>query len=177
MSFTACGIVNRGHTTTPIIQQYIGIDNVAYNVVSRQDVIVSNSLTLDAGYAPNITSTWISGSGSVIATGVILDSMGQEVIKFYPHTIMQPAFSSAPTTVYYPPNPINPFPAGDYTILNFQLTILNPDGRTSGTGRICIAGHEVTPTPTPTFVPTLTPTPTPVPPTPTPTATPVPTLI
>ena len=90
---------------------------------------------------------------------------------------MQPAFSSAPTTVYYPPNPINPFPAGDYTILNFQLTILNPDGRTSGTGRICIAGHEVTPTPTPTFVPTLTPTPTPVPPTPTPTATPVPTLI
>jgi len=174
MSYLSCTAVVRTGSTTQKITQYQGADGIVYNVANREVITVPNNLTLSAGLAPYIQSTWISGSGSVTTTGVILDSLGNEVVRFYPAAIITPAASFSSQQFYFPPNPTSPFVSGEYTLLTFDLLINDPAGRTKGSGRICIGGTPITPTPTPTFVPTLTPTATPVPPTPTPTATPIP---
>jgi len=156
MSFITCTAEVRTGTSAPTITQYLGIDGVRYNVANREIITLANNLTLTAGLSPFIRTNWLSGSG-----------------KVYPSSIMVPAYSFGPSQVYFPSNPVTPMLSGDYTILTFELVIDDPEGRTKGSAQICIGGTQITPTPTPTFVPTLTPTPTPVPPTPTPTATPV----
>jgi|TARA_E500000318_G_scaffold29755_1_gene29623 hypothetical protein len=173
MSYLSCTAAVRTGSSSPIVDQYLGVDGVVYNVLNREIIVVPNNLQLSAGLTPYVQSTWLSGSGTIVGTGVVLDSLGNEYVRFYPSTLMTPAFSFGSPQVYYPPNPTTPLVSGDYTVLTFALTITDPDGRTKGTSQICIGGTEITPTPTPTFVPTLTPTPTPVPPTPTPTATPI----
>ena len=173
MSFITCTAEVRTGTSAPTITQYLGIDGVRYNVANREIITLANNLTLTAGLSPFIRTNWLSGSGKVYGIGVILDALGNEYTRFYPSSIMVPAYSFGPSQVYFPSNPVTPMLSGDYTILTFELVIDDPEGRTKGSARICIGGTQITPTPTPTFVPTLTPTPTPVPPTPTPTATPV----
>tara|TARA_B100000900_G_scaffold270806_1_gene231249 strand:- start:1338 stop:1862 length:525 start_codon:yes stop_codon:yes gene_type:complete len=174
MSYITCTAEVRTGSSAPVITQYLGGDGVTYNVANREIISLPNNLTLTAGLSPYIRSNWLSGSGQVIAVGVILDSLGNEYVRFYPAEIMTPAHSFGPTQAFFPSNPVTPMPSGDYTVLTFQLVINDETGRTKGSGQICIGGTQITPTPTPTFVPTLTPTPTPVPPTPTPTATPIP---
>ena len=174
MSFLTCSATITSGFSSPIVTTYRGLDGVLYNVRNRQNITIAYNLTLTAGLAPFIQTNWISGSGTVVGIGVILDSLGNEIAKFYPASIMTPAFSKAPIQVYYPSNPTTPFVAGDYSLLTFDLVLSTSAERTKGSVKICIGGTEITPTPTPTFVPTLTPTPTPVPPTPTPTATIVP---
>ena len=173
MSYLSCTESVGTGTSEPIITQYLGVDGVRYDVMNREIIDVPNNLVLSAGLTPYIQSNWLSGTGTVTGTGVILDSLGNEYVRFYPSSIITPAFSFGSPQVYYPSNPVTPLVSGEYTVLTFALTIEDPDGRTRGSSQICIGGTEITPTPTPTFVPTLTPTPTPVPPTPTPTATPV----
>jgi hypothetical protein len=173
MSYLSCTAPVRTGSSGPVISQYLGVDGVNYDVLNREVIILPNNLQLSAGLTPYIQSNWLGGTGTVTGTGVILDSLGNEYVRFYPSSIITPAFSFGSPQVYYPSNPVTPLVSGEYTVLTFALTIDDPDGRTKGTSQICIGGTEITPTPTPTFVPTLTPTPTPVPPTPTPTATPV----
>tara|TARA_R110002012_G_scaffold41681_1_gene113950 strand:- start:1570 stop:2094 length:525 start_codon:yes stop_codon:yes gene_type:complete len=174
MSYITCTAEIRTGTSAPVITQYLGADGKSYNVANREIITLPNNLTLSAGLSPFIRANWLSGSGQVYAVGVILDPLGNEYARFYPETLMSPAYSFGPSQVYFPPNPVTPMPSGDYTVLTFDLIINDPEGRTKGSAQICIGGTQITPTPTPTFVPTLTPTPTPIPPTPTPTATPIP---
>jgi hypothetical protein len=174
MSYITCTAEIRTGISAPVITQYLGADGKSYNVANREIITLPNNLTLSAGLSPFIRANWLSGSGQVYAVGVILDPLGNEYARFYPETLMSPAYSFGPSQVYFPPNPVSPMPSGDYTVLTFDLIINDPEGRTKGSAQICIGGTQITPTPTPTFVPTLTPTPTPIPPTPTPTATPIP---
>ena len=173
MSYLSCSAQVRTGTTSPPVNTYRGMDGVTYDIANQEIINVPNNLVLTAGLTPSIQSIWLSGPGLVVATGAILDSLGNEIVRFYPQSLIAPASSVSPTTAYSPPNPTSPLVSGEYTILTFKLYIEDTQGRTKGAGQICIGGTAITPTPTPTFVPTLTPTPTPIPPTPTPTATPV----
>jgi len=174
MSYKSCGV--RVFTNDLINRQatlYSGIDGVDYVVANRADVWINDPLTFDASHVPYAESEWVDGLGSVQTIGVILDSNGNEVLRFYPPNLIRAASEAQRKAVTQPKNP-PAFPVGQYQIVTFDPYTSNP--RTAGEGIICIAGLSTTPTPTPTFTPTLTPTPTPATPTPTPTATPLPTI-
>ena len=93
MSFLTCSATITSGFSSPIITTYRGLDGVLYNVRNRQNITINNNLTLTAGLSPFIQTNWLNGSGTVVGIGVILDSLGNEIVKFYPASIMTPAFS------------------------------------------------------------------------------------
>ena len=133
MSYLACTGTVRTGNTAPAVTQYLGVDGIRYDVLNREIIVIPNNLVLSAGLTPYIQSTWLGGTGTITGTGVILDSLGNEYVRFYPSSIITPAFSFGSPQVYYPSNPVSPLVSGDYTVLTFALTIEDPDGRTKGT--------------------------------------------
>ena len=152
MAYKICGspafkepLINRQAT------MYYGIDGIYYRIQERKTVSVNNSLFFNASNVPYIESEWISGGGSIQGIGVILDSNGAEVLRFYPANLITPASQANRKAITQPKNP-PAFPNGQYQIVTFDP--FSSTIGTMGTGQICIGGLPVTPTPTPTITPT-----------------------
>ena len=155
------------------IAEYVANDGRTYEVVNITTIKVPD-ITFTAFNQPFATATFISGQGYVRTLGVVLDSNGIEVVRFYPSNQAPVADSTNRVVSKFSQTSIGGLSAGDYTVNTFKLETENNGA--FGSGQICVAGAVTnTPTPTPTFVPTPTPTATPVTPTPTPTLTPTPT--
>ena len=168
------------------VADYVANDGRTYEVVNITTIKVPD-ITFTAADQPFATATFISGQGFVRTLGVVLDSNGIEVIRFYPSNQAPVADSTNRVVSKFSQTSIGGLAAGDYTINTFRLETNNLDvgpaylstgtgvglgGGAFGSGQICVAGALTnTPTPSPTFVPTPTPTPT-LTPTATPTATP-----
>ena len=171
MSYFKCG--TRANSGNFGFETYRGGDNVTYRIASKKTINIPYNLEQVVG---TIEAEQYGGQNSVLAMGVVLNSQGSEVFRFYPQQagVTTDAYNTIETVT--DDSADAEIPAGDYTVMNFQLV----DGfNTFGTSIICISGEEqvpVTPvpeTPVPTPEPTVTPTPTAV--TPTPSPTPVPT--
>ena len=104
MSYLACTGTVRTGNTAPAVTQYLGVDGIRYNVLNREIIVIPNNLVLSAGLTPYIQSTWLGGTGTITGTGVILDSLGNEYVRFYPSSIITPAFSFGSPQVYYSSN-------------------------------------------------------------------------
>ena len=72
------------------------MDGVTYDIANQEIINVPNNLVLTAGLTPSIQSIWLSGPGLVVATGAILDSLGNEIVRFYPQNLIAPASSVSP---------------------------------------------------------------------------------
>jgi len=164
-----CGLQITNSQST--VSNYTANNGVTYEVVNISTIKVPD-LTFTAATQPFATATFISGQGYVRTLGVILDSNGIEMIRFYPSNQAPVADSTNRVVTKFSQTSIGSLAAGDYTVNTFKLETQNSGA--FGSGQICVEGVTTnTPTPTPTFVPTPTPTATPI--TPTPTATPTPT--
>ena len=172
MSFKNCGNpvdVSSGGLTT-----YRGNDGNIYQVADTATININGTLTFDAANTPQLRTQWTTGPEYVEGAGVILDSLGNEIVKFYPYGRNNKATRSNPTAFTQPSNPPSSLASGEYTILTFvtRASLFGAQPNTFGHAQICLQGL-FTPdaTPNPTFPATSPPTPTPATPTPTPTAT------
>ena len=153
---------------------------VRYSIGDRTSVSIPVGLSFTVQNRPFINAEFESGAeqpgeqtGRILAMGVVIDSNGIEVIRFYPEFKGAIATQNDTNVTLYSSTVGDTLLAGDYDIITFEIG--DPGNVAYGNGQICIVGEEVatpTPTPTATFIPTATPTATPVP---TPTATPNPT--
>jgi hypothetical protein len=181
-----CGQIINSGTITPEIY-YAG--GFPYRVANRTNISFKNNIGFTATNRPYAQAKYISGSGgSIRVLGLVVDSNGIEVLRFYPENQAATADINNQDVTYYSQTTGAGLNAGSYDIITFELD--DSGGTSFGTGQICILGEDgSTPTPTPgvptpvptaTLIPTATPTATPVPtptPTPFPTQTPAPTPI
>tara|TARA_R110000803_G_scaffold198536_1_gene262295 strand:+ start:6116 stop:7483 length:1368 start_codon:yes stop_codon:yes gene_type:complete len=152
---------------------------INYNIGNRTNVTLTKDITFTSTSRPFANSKFISGPSYIRVMGVVLDSTGIEVFRFYPANQSSVANIDDKQVIYYSQTTAASLASGSYDIITFQIDSEND--QTFGSGQICIQGEmSDTPTPTPldpTPTPTATPVPTPFPtpfPTPTPAPTPVP---
>ena len=170
--------------------EYLGFNGNIYFVAARRTVTVDEQIFFSAGAAPVVESELINppNQGTVQGMGVILNSVGEELFRFYPDSVVDPASPANKIVFTELPNPLvnnnSYLLPGDYEIITFVPKVgdnidygfRGGDVLIQGTAQITLRGNAAAATPTPTPTPTQTPTATPNTPTPTPTATPVPTL-
>ena len=86
----------RVDTITRRIGDYLGFNGLVYPVAARLTVNVTEQLFFSAGAAPVVESEIRSPStqGSVQGMGVILNSVGEELFRFYPQDNINPATPS-----------------------------------------------------------------------------------
>ena len=184
----------RVDTITRRIGDYLGFNGLVYPVAARLTVNVTEQLFFSAGAAPAVESEFRSPptQGSVQGMGVILNSVGEELFRFYPQDDINPATPSNKRVLTEIRNPTvngnSYLLPGDYEIVTFVPALDDnqdygggefgdsfSEVLIDGSAQILLRGNVAAATPTPTPDQTQTPTATPNTPTPTPTATPVPT--
>lgn len=180
---------NEVYTLENIGQYYDDGGGGSYLIGGRTSVSIPAPITFQGNSSPYIFAQWEGGThtpntqpGFIRAMGVIINSSGEEIARFYPDIRSAVATQNDPTSLVFSPDVEGvTIPAGSYDLITFMPQA--EAGNAEGYSYICLRGmQQATPTPVPTatFVPTPAPTATPVPtPTPTPviTPTPVPTPI
>ena len=92
MSFRNCGnpvFVNDGGLTS-----YRGNDGNIYQVADTATININGTLSFNAAATPQLRTQWTTGPEYVEGAGVILDSLGNEIVKFYPYGVNNKALKA-----------------------------------------------------------------------------------
>ena len=119
-----------------------------YSIGDRTSVSIPVGLSFTVQNRPFINAQFESGAekpgeqtGRILAMGVVIDSNGIEVIRFYPEFKGAIATQNDTNVTLYSSTVGDTLPAGDYDIIAFEIG--DPGNVSYGNGQICIIRHNL----------------------------------